>query len=155
MNPMQQLDAGNRDRRVSEVLQSQHRPQTPFHPAVILLDDIVEILARADRDGSQLSILGPKLANGPMGGLVSVDGDRVVIVRGTRPCCLEGFPEKRFGGGHVTFAAQAEIDRLTAGIHGTIEGHPAATNLDVRLIHAHEPPTGRAKRFQRFSNSGA
>ena len=27
-NPMQQLDAGNRDRRMSAVLQSQHRPQT-------------------------------------------------------------------------------------------------------------------------------
>jgi hypothetical protein len=63
-NPMQQLDAGNRDRRMAEVLQSQHRPQTPFHTAVILLDDVVEILARADRNGPQLSILGPKLANG-------------------------------------------------------------------------------------------
>jgi hypothetical protein len=42
-NPMQQLDAGNRDRRMSEVLQAQHRPQTPFHSAVILLDDVVEI----------------------------------------------------------------------------------------------------------------
>ncbi len=71
-NPMQQLDAGNRDRCMSVVLQSQHRPQTPFHSAVILLDDIVEILARADRDNPQSSIFGPKLANGPMRGLVSV-----------------------------------------------------------------------------------
>jgi hypothetical protein len=36
---------GNRDRRMSEVLQPQHRPQTPFRAAVILVDDIVEILA--------------------------------------------------------------------------------------------------------------
>ncbi len=42
-NPMQQLDAGNGDRRMSEVLQSQHRPHTPFYPAMILLDDNVEI----------------------------------------------------------------------------------------------------------------
>jgi hypothetical protein len=67
---MQQLDAGNRDRRMSEVLQSQHSPKTPFHPAVILLDDIIEILARADRDRPQLSIFGPKLPNGPMRSLV-------------------------------------------------------------------------------------
>jgi hypothetical protein len=43
-NPVQQLDAGNRDHRMSEALQSQHRPQTPFHSAVILLDDILEEL---------------------------------------------------------------------------------------------------------------
>jgi hypothetical protein len=43
-------------------VEPQHRPQTPFRPAVILLDDIVEVLARANRDGSQLSFLGPKLA---------------------------------------------------------------------------------------------
>jgi hypothetical protein len=44
--------------------------------AVILLNDVVEILARAGRDGSQLSILGQKLTDGPMGSLVSVEGDR-------------------------------------------------------------------------------
>jgi hypothetical protein len=41
-NPMQQLDARTRDRRMAAVLQSQHRTQTLFHPAVIVLDDIVE-----------------------------------------------------------------------------------------------------------------
>ena len=69
-----------------------HRPQTPFHPAVILLNDIVEILARANRDGAQLSILGPKLANGAMGGLVSVESDRA---RHTSLCLnLKALPKK-------------------------------------------------------------
>jgi hypothetical protein len=31
-NPMQQLDAGNRDYRMSDVLQSQRRPHTQFYP---------------------------------------------------------------------------------------------------------------------------
>jgi hypothetical protein len=99
---MQQLDAGNRDRRMSEVLQSQHRPPTPFNPAMILLD-IVEILARADRDNPQSSIFGPKLANGPMEGLVSVEGDRA-----RHPAlCLEGLAKKGFGGSYVALGAKA------------------------------------------------
>src|ERR1035438_9699154 len=53
--------------------------------------------------------------------------------------------EKGFGGGHVTLGAQAKVDRLTAGIHGAIEVHPAATNLDVRLIHAPPAPPPSCK----------
>jgi antitoxin PrlF len=128
---MQQLDAGNRDHRVSVVLQSQHRPQTPFHSTVILLGDIVEILARADRDDPRSSIFRPKLTNGPVRGLVSVEGDRA-----RHPSvCLEGLAKKGFGGGHVALGAEAKVDGLTAGIHGAIQVDPAATKLDVRLIH--------------------
>ena len=70
---MDQLDSPDGAHSVLELLESQHRPEARLDVAVILLNDIVEILARADRDGPQLSILGPKLANGPMGGLVSVE----------------------------------------------------------------------------------
>ena len=91
---MQQLDAGNRDRRMSVALQPQHRSQTSFDPAVILLDDIVEILARADRDNPQSSIFGPKLTNGPMRGLITVKGD------GARHAsvCLEALRRARVRG---------------------------------------------------------
>ena len=129
---MDQLDSPDGARGVLELLESQHRPEARLDVAVILLNDIVEILTRADRDGPQLSILGPKLANGPMGGLVSVESDRP----GHASLSLEGLTEKGFGGGHIALGAQAKVDRLTAGIHGAIEVHPAATNLDVRLIHA-------------------
>jgi len=146
---MQQLDAGNRDRCMSVVLQSRHRPQTSFHSAVILLDDIVVILARADRDNPQSSIFGPKLTNGPMRGLVSVEGDRAQH----SSVCLEGLAKKGFGGGHVALGAEAKVDGLTAGIHGAIQVDPAPTNLDVRLIQPPRAADRRAKRFQRFSNS--
>ena len=72
-NPMDQLDSRDGAHGVLELLESQHRPEARLDVAVILLNDIVEILARADRDGPQLLILGPKLANGPMGGPVSVE----------------------------------------------------------------------------------
>jgi hypothetical protein len=64
---MDQLDSRAGARGVLELPESQHRPEARLDVAVILLNDIVEILARADRDGPQLSILGPKLAKGPMG----------------------------------------------------------------------------------------
>ena len=75
-NPMQQLDSSDGACDVLELLESQHRPEARLDVAVILLNDVVEILARADCDGPQLSILGPKLTDGPMGSLVSVEGDR-------------------------------------------------------------------------------
>jgi hypothetical protein len=77
----------------------------PFHPAVILLNDFVDILAQADRDNPQLSILGPKLANGPMGGLVSVE----VIVRGSHPCVLTAL-RNGFGGGCIHGAILALLE---------------------------------------------
>jgi hypothetical protein len=49
---------------------------------------------------------------------------------------LEGLAEKGFGGGHIPLGAEAKVDRLTAGIHGAIEVHPAATNLDEGLVDA-------------------
>jgi hypothetical protein len=79
---------------------------------VILLDDIVEILARADRDDPQSSIFRPEFTNGPMRGLVSVEGDRA-----PHPSvCLERLAKKGFGSGHVTLGAEAKVDGLTAGI---------------------------------------
>jgi hypothetical protein len=69
---MEQRDSRDGARGVLELLESQHRSEARLDVAVILLNDIVEILTRADRDGPELSILGPKLANGPMGCLLSV-----------------------------------------------------------------------------------
>jgi hypothetical protein len=42
---MQQFDVGNRGRCVGDVLEPKQRMQTQFHPAVILLDDIVPLLS--------------------------------------------------------------------------------------------------------------
>jgi hypothetical protein len=81
---------------------------------VILLNDIVEILARANLDGPQLSTLGAEFAHGPMGGLVPIERDGA---RRTR-CVFESLAEERFGGGDVTLGAQAKINRLAAGIDG-------------------------------------
>ena len=47
-------------------------------------------------------------------------------------------------------ALAAAVDRLTPSIHGAIEVHPAATSLDVRLVHA-----PRARRLGVRSDSSA
>ena len=54
---MDQLDSSDGARGVLELLESQHRPEARFDVAVILLNDVVEILARADRDGPQLDVV--------------------------------------------------------------------------------------------------
>ncbi len=61
---------------MSEVLQFQRRPQTPFHRAVILLDDMLRYWHERTVATLSLRFSGPKLTNGPMGSLVSVEGDR-------------------------------------------------------------------------------
>jgi hypothetical protein len=58
-------------------------------------------MARADGDDPQSSILGPKLANGLMRGLVSGEGDRARHAS----VGLEGLAEKGFGGSHIALGA--------------------------------------------------
>ena len=45
MNAMRQLDSGNGDGRIVERLEAGHRGTAPFDRAMILLNDIVEVLA--------------------------------------------------------------------------------------------------------------
>src|SRR6516162_11149197 len=47
-----QLDSANGDRRVVESFESQHRPNPLFDSAVVLLDDIVQVLARSHLDSA-------------------------------------------------------------------------------------------------------
>ena len=90
---MDQLDSSDGGCGVLELLEPQHRPGTRLDVAVILLNDIVEILARGDLDGPERSMLGAELANGPMGSLISVERD------GARHTALglESLAEERFG----------------------------------------------------------
>jgi hypothetical protein len=102
---MDQLDSRDGAHGVLELLESQHRPQARLDVPVILLDDVVEILeilARSDPDapdGPQLSVLSTKLANAPIGSLVSVKRDRA------RPpsLCREGFAEKTLAAARSRF----------------------------------------------------
>jgi hypothetical protein len=77
------------------------------------------------------------------------------IVRGTRPCVLKALRKK---------ALAAAASRLGLRRKSTVLPRPSTARY--RYVHRprtlmylsstrHEPPIGRAKRFQRFSNSGA
>jgi hypothetical protein len=55
-------------------------------------------------------------------------------------------------GCNVTPFAQEKGDGSTLLIDGPIQVDPLASDFEVSLIHA--PPTVRAYRLQRFSNSG-
>src|SRR5450631_4146655 len=74
---MYKLNAGKRDLRRDEILESQHRPDAGPDRTVILLDQIIQILGRADRDRPPRRMLG-EFSNGPVRGGVAVQ-------RGMRP----------------------------------------------------------------------
>ena len=44
---MHHFDASNRDRRIPELLEAKHRTDALLHAAVVLLDQIVQVLRRA------------------------------------------------------------------------------------------------------------
>jgi hypothetical protein len=81
-NAMYKLNAGKRDLRRDEILESQHRPDAGLDRTMILLDQIIQILRRADRDRPPRRMLG-EFSNGPVRGGVAVqrDGDLRICAR--------------------------------------------------------------------------
>jgi hypothetical protein len=57
-NTMEKLNAGKRELRRSEILESQHRPDAALDRTLILLDQIIQILGPADRDRPPRRMLG-------------------------------------------------------------------------------------------------
>jgi hypothetical protein len=55
---MYKLNAGKRDLRRDEILESQHRLDAGLDRTMILLDQIIQILRRADRDRPPRRMLG-------------------------------------------------------------------------------------------------
>jgi hypothetical protein len=59
-----ELDAGDRDRSIRKRLEPCHRCAPPLDRAVVLLDEIIEILVRADLDVAPARVLSPQQPQG-------------------------------------------------------------------------------------------
>ena len=106
---------------------------------MILFHHIVQILAGADPDRIlPLDIELIPHAHPPqcrMSGLESIerDGPRVTVA-------LQRFAEECLCGRDITRPTQVRLHRFAAFIHGAVQIHPAAANLDIRFIAAPGAP---------------
>ena len=130
VNAAEQFDAGNRSSGGSEGFEAEHRPGSRLDPAMVLLDDIIQILG-----GAQLRALGQQsilthLANCSMGRRIAVEGDRIW------PSSLvpHRLLEEGLGCGYIACRAEPEVDRLPGPVHSSIKVAPAASDLDIGLI---------------------
>ena len=98
---------------------------------MILLDQIIQILGRADRDRPRRRMLG-EFSNGPVRGGVAVQRD------GLRPShmCSHGFTQICLRRADRAVAAEMRNRTLSALVDAAIEIRPCAADLHVRLVDA-------------------
>src|ERR1035438_7716120 len=72
-NAVSELDAGDRDRSIRKRLEPSHRCAPPLDRAVVLLDEIIEILVRADLDVAPARVFSPPQPQGATTRDVSVE----------------------------------------------------------------------------------
>jgi hypothetical protein len=105
----------------------------PFDKAMILLDQIVEILHLP-----QVLCFGEESFGFQV---LKRFGRRRVVIDGDDPRSdgmrgKERLLEEPFGSSGISGCTQQELERLSCGIHGSIQIHPGAFDLEVRLIDA-------------------
>jgi hypothetical protein len=112
-----------------EVLEALYRARDALDRAMVLLNNVVEVLTLSDRDlGAMLPIV--VLDSGVVrAALIDVDDlGKAVVLDGARE-----EPQRRTT---IAFGGQQEVDGVSLFIHGTITIPVLAADLDVRLVQA-------------------
>jgi hypothetical protein len=116
MDPAQQFDAGDGDRRGSEPLQAEHWSQPRFHAAMVLLDQVVQIFRRAHLRALGYLAVSHHLAHRSVGRCIAVQCDRPW----GRSLALERLTKERLGRSDIAPAAQAEVHGFALAIHRSV-----------------------------------
>jgi hypothetical protein len=100
--------------------------------------------------------VGEKIKDGRHVGLDFYDPLIEGVQRDLGGCApvLSSHCEKGLGSVYIAVSGKEEIDTLSGLVHGPIQVDPAAPTFTYVLSLLQDPPTGRAYRLQRFSNSG-
>jgi len=130
---MQQLDAGDRDRRICEPLEAEHHSDALLHAPMVLLYLVIQIFRRAQLRVRSERAIGFQFAHRTVGCGVAVQRD---CLRAT-PLAFDRFTKECFGGGDIAPGTQPEVDRPTCPVDGAIQVTPLASDLDVCLV---DPP---------------
>jgi hypothetical protein len=127
-----ELDATDCDGCGREAFQAKHGAQPGLNVAMILLDQIVEVLRRAkfSRLGKPALLL--KFPNGSMGSGIKVecDGNRRAALR------TYGYAEECLCRGDVAMRAEPEIDCLACRVDRPVKIGPLAADSDVDFVNA-------------------
>ena len=137
VNLLRQFDADNHAPRIVERLEPQHRSQSPLHPAVVLLHNIVQILTATNRH----RVPPPEVelpvhshaSQGAMARLVAIQSDAVWL-----PMMLQRLAKEGLRRRDATCSTQIELHGVALSVHGSIQVHQLAPHLDKRFIN---PPT--------------
>ena len=126
---MHGFDAGDQDSGAAKVLESEHRARDPFNRPVGLLNDIVELVRLAHRDGK--AGVGLDADDGGRVGTALVDGDFLRhVVQTDSPF------EECTGRSMIALGTQQEIDGGAGLVYRTVQVFPLARDLDISLVHA-------------------
>jgi hypothetical protein len=118
-NHVHEFNAGKDDARTAESLESHHRSDDAFDSAVILLDDVVQILALADLD--RCRPLGVKRFERSQIDAALVHGDRFGLA-----VLADRLLEVATRSHLVTMGTQQEIDGVALLVDGAVQVFPLA-----------------------------
>ena len=128
VNLLRQLDADNDASRIVERLESQHRPQSPLHPAVVLLYNVVQVLTatnlhRVPPPEVELTVHS-HAPQGAMTRLVAIQGDAVWL-----PMMLQCLAKECLRRRDFTCSTEKELHGVALSVHGAIQVHQLAPHL--------------------------
>jgi len=124
-----QFDPADRDCCRVESLESEHRHNPLFYPAMILLHDIVQVFTGSDPHTTRHATLAFQFPEGPMRSGIGVQSDHA-----WRSILSDCFAEETFGGGHISAFAQQKVHGSPMFVDGSIEIDPAPLHLNIRLV---------------------
>ena len=130
-NTVGEFDAGERNGRIVERLEASHRGAVPLDRAVVLLDDVVEILVRVNFDVSPTRTFALQQPQRSPTRHVAI---QCHLARSARKSRRERFAEERLCGGDATVTAKQEVSHL---------GETPPALLEFRNVAGHPPKHGR------------
>ena len=134
---MDQFDPGQNDISSLLRLELEHQPDAAFDPSMVLLDSVVEIFARPDRDRflfiPAISALQPV---GRITGkdcfpicLAAIDDDAIRAAM-----TVESLVEEQLCRSKIAVFAEEKLDRIANAVDRPVEVHPFAPDFDVCLV---------------------
>jgi hypothetical protein len=120
-NAMSKLDAGNRDDRVLERIETRHRRTASLDRPMILLNQVVQIFVRPHFDIPPVRMFTSQQPQRAMAGNVSIERH---FARHARKRGRERLAKERLRSRDSSISAKQEIDGLTALVDGAIQIMP-------------------------------